>query len=132
MCLVTVTRVPRKIARKVHTGWKVFRSKGNQLHGLYHYSHSTPMRQKGCWLKATQISLFGSRWYPSGFHIFTSQKDAEIYRDFAWGIHTDRVVRKVQYRGVLAEGTHFVGAEDTAAGVVARWMFIPQNPRSAK
>jgi hypothetical protein len=110
---------------KVHVGWKVFQA-DRGLRGL-HYAKG--VLKTGRWLRATEINLFsgGGCRYPSGFHIFNDRIDAEVYRDGRSVRHPQLVVRQVKYRGVLAEGTHFVGIFETAPGVVARWMWIPRS-----
>jgi hypothetical protein len=133
--------VPYKVDLKVHVGWKVFRA-GRGLLGL-HYDKG--VLKTGRWLRAKEIDLgdcLKYRRYPSGFHIFNSKNDAEDYAtatDGGWGkgnisrysfLYPNLVVRQVKYRGVLAEGTHFVGVKEVP-GVVARWMWIPRSEKMA-
>ena len=140
MCLKTVTRVPRKIDNVVHIGYKVFASDPNAHNGLRFQYFAIGGRfarggggdrhvSRGRWLNASNSRIWSTkRWYPTGFHIFVNQADAEA--DAA------SEVVEVRYRRVVAEGTQTVvdfrksPPQRVAPVVVAKQMYVPRASRS--
>ena len=148
MCLKIVTRVPRKIDNVVHIGYKVFAIDPNAHNGLrfQYFARGGSFARgevgdvrhvsRGRWLNASNSRIWAkNRWYPTGFHIYVNQADAEADASISWC--TGEVV-EVRYRRVVAEGTQTVvdfrksPPQRVAPVVVAKQMYVPRCSRSAK
>ena len=96
MCLDTVTSRTRDRKREGF-GWKVFKIIDGVLENEY-YDGRIPIIE-GCWLKSNDEG--GYQNYPLGFHIFRTREEARIWKRWS---NRNRVVKKVMFRDVLAEG----------------------------
>jgi len=78
--------------------------------------------------------LLQPQLYPTGFHVFKHEIDAESWVN-SISTHTKVVVKRVRYRGVHTEGIvwNWVGGEDVPAFVrVAIQVYIPKNKEVLK
>jgi hypothetical protein len=125
MCLDTVNRLPSKdsLLEEV-AGWAV---KSVDSKSLFSHTKHQPgdsfvspqlvgeLVRKPAWGLAHICLCFAInynvlsipseiRYYPSGFHIFRSKKDAESYLSGLVEVHAWSEVQKVLGRGILAEG----------------------------
>jgi hypothetical protein len=108
MCLHSVTdREPKP--EETGIGWKVIDFQRKYFSGPFFNQERHPF---GEWVKAVPYKAVSKKAdYTPGFHIFLSEKDAEIYlKEFirpmsAWPEEfSDFHVFKVEYKGVLCRG----------------------------
>jgi hypothetical protein len=126
MCLTSVTKVYDKQTSKVYLGWKVVRVIGKEFKSLYNFYSSFDRWKLAC--GPTRIKMSPDTSYPAGFHILTTKKDAEKYRqdrDFP----EDWTVVRVKYCKVLCVGKQQVGGEYLKC-VIAKKMLV-MKPRVA-
>ncbi len=85
-------------------GWGVFRDWGGQLLQLYNRHLRVPVLPEKWQTDPNDYPLlteYGGKPYRTGFHLFTRKKDALCYIK---PYHYDKVVRKVQFRNIVAKG----------------------------
>lgn len=125
MCLQRVTKVYKRPSSKVVTAWKVFDGNPNDLRFEFRCFQGSNFVPCGEWLKAEMQQLDG---YPSGFHTFTSRKDALV-----WGLGQQIVRVKVKY--IIARGLQS-NMGPKLKTIVSREMFVPKakkrNRRAVK
>jgi len=111
MCLTTVTSLKKEMhpPGKWSYGWKCVKKTPtlNQTNYFVSMFNTTPTPFDK-WLKATNTNIKGPlfpqsdiyyMFYPSGFHIFQTRKEARRWKE------PGEIVVKVRYRHVVARGT---------------------------
>ena len=108
MCLSTVSQINKKPNYTIKHGWKLFKVKDGQLKFQYRsisgkrcnqtHNDNVPINQ---WLNRTVGRIFSNvdhRFYPKGFHVFSSRRECRSMKQY------NTIVKKVKVNGVLAEG----------------------------
>jgi len=84
-------------------GWAVFREWGGRLLQLYNRHLRVPVLE-GKWQADPNdyplLTDYDGKTYRTGFHLFTNKKDALRYAN----PYNDEVVRRVQFRNIVAKG----------------------------
>jgi hypothetical protein len=134
MCLDTVSQQWPDGTDEFTEGWKLFYQDKDGLYGIYYpliYDNSpAPLNE---WITAKQIPIpSNTDSYVSGFHVFRTEADAEIYRAVfpapSPGPTTDdpEVIKRVLIRKVTARGLQLAN-DNPLEVLVARELLIPQE-----
>lgn len=119
MCLSRITKVYKKPTSKVTRAWKVFDGEPSNLAFEYRSLGGKQYVERGKWLTAEQID--DGYGYITGFHAFTSRKDAQN-----WACYRQNVVA-VKVRGITTRGL-----QRDMVTIVAREMFVPKQRKAKK
>ena len=130
MCLDTLQTIPEKFKNKTtaHTGWKAFsgsnlNSKEIMLHHIFYgFLPNRPLKinkwlkAKGQLIETTTRTITGtiSSKYQAGFHIFDTKKATKLWIKQIFPSrnsphYRDLVIKKVEFKNVVAIGTQIKG-----------------------
>ena len=128
MCLEKL----RKFSVETNIGYKVFKldDDGETHYGADYGGTHNKCKEKPSskWLNskdygsAKTLTTLTKQLYPAGFHVFLTEEDARAWRDLEPD-RTDDVVRKVQFRGIVA-----TGYQKGKVVVAGKMMILPGEP----
>ena len=122
MCLCEVD----KKTKEVTEGWKVFKIKGNKLHGLF-YSFNFETNK---WLKDNKYYSIGlhNMEYKTGFHFYFNKKDAKKYIDRHLYNITMFKKLKIKVKNITATGLQYCSDIKSFINIdTAREIYIEDN-----
>lgn len=106
MCLETIEKRYPKKDKTEGFGYKVICIYPNSKRFTFPHFCSYTYRHYNKWIRRKISKLFtdnNGEEYDSGFHIFMNKQDAILY-----AYDNASRVRKVEYKGIICEGTQFV------------------------